>query len=530
MANILRRLKIREISGVDRGAGEGVRIMLMKREADMTPAEIAAIETYLKRNVITDAETVAKRVFSPKQRRSAAATGHAMPDGSYPIENGGDLENAVRAIGRAKNPGKTRTHIMAQARRLGMTDKVPPKWVKKAWKKYRVRALGRTAKDLGKIYAITKDAITFDNVLAEMGSTDFAEGVIEAVRDSCHALKDSIESIAEDDTLQPDARSAAISASFGQFMDHLSGIAPGNIVKAMREGAGPMSKLAKKIEKAFTSVGTGTSPNPPAKSTDIKVEDGTDPAIAGQQVRTAVDKKSLKKALKLTRKELAAEQEKCKVWKARAKAALGMTKPQADYLNHPDNDADDEEKAKFLDASAEKREKMMKANPVEAMTAKRIAALPEPVRKKLESAEANSASIAKMNEDAELVEFGKRASAVGQPAEFGANLRLLAKALGTEEERKTAYDEVLKVLDAYAAQAKAAGLFREVGKSGGTTAAGTAYDQLVAKAEEARGEFNKSVAANGKPMTAEQAFDKVYSDPANRELVNQYKNEQRRAA
>ena len=528
MTNILRRLKVREISGVDRGAGERVRIMLMKREAPMPQAVTAAVEAYLKRNVIDEAQTVAKRVFSAKERQAAVAAGHAMPGGGYPIENGGDLENAIQAVGRAKNPGKTRAHITSQARRLGMSDKIPPKWVKKAWKKYRIRGLRRTAKYLGQVAQVTKDAISFDNLLAEMGSTDFAEGVIEAVRDSCHALKDSIESITEDDTLQPDARSAAIAASFGQFMDHLSGIAPGNIVKAMREGAGPMTKLEKQLKKAFTSVGTGTNPNPPAKDGDLKTEPGTDPGNPATVVRTAVDKKALKKALKLTRKELAAAEEKCKVWKARAKAAMSMTKAQADYMNHPDNDADDETKEKFLDASPDKREKMMKAAPIEAMTARRMASLPEPVRKQLESAAANEQEVTKMRDAAELTEFTKRAADFGQPAEFGTQLRILAKGLGTTEERTAAYEAVSKVLDAYAAQAKAGGLFREVGKAGNGVA-GSAYDQLVAKATELASEVNKTAIGKAR-LTPELAFSKVYEDPANAELVRQHNAEKRRAA
>lgn len=45
MPRVLKDIKISEVSGVDRGAGEGVRVVLMKRQTegdvDMTPAEIA---------------------------------------------------------------------------------------------------------------------------------------------------------------------------------------------------------------------------------------------------------------------------------------------------------------------------------------------------------------------------------------------------------------------------------------------------------------------------------------------------------
>src|ERR1700742_3034613 len=68
---------------------------------------------------------VIKRAFSDEDRQHLAETGAALPDGSYPIENAGDLENAIRAFGRAKNPGKVKSHIISRARALGALDKLP---------------------------------------------------------------------------------------------------------------------------------------------------------------------------------------------------------------------------------------------------------------------------------------------------------------------------------------------------------------------------------------------------------------------
>jgi hypothetical protein len=101
MPTLLKDLRIDEVSSVDRGAGEGVKIMLMKRE------------------------------FSADERRSAADCGAALPDGSFPIKTVGDLENAVRAYGRAKDPAKAKAHIISRARSLGATDKLPDDWLSK---------------------------------------------------------------------------------------------------------------------------------------------------------------------------------------------------------------------------------------------------------------------------------------------------------------------------------------------------------------------------------------------------------------
>lgn len=74
---------------------------------------------------------VEKREFNQGQRDRMAESGAAMEDGSFPIANTEDLANAIHAIGRAKDPAKARAHIIARARALGMTDKLPEDWVKK---------------------------------------------------------------------------------------------------------------------------------------------------------------------------------------------------------------------------------------------------------------------------------------------------------------------------------------------------------------------------------------------------------------
>lgn len=62
---------------------------------------------------------VAAREFSDKKRANLVKKGKAMPGGRYPIVNKEDLGNAKRAIGRAKNPGKTKAWINKRAKELG---------------------------------------------------------------------------------------------------------------------------------------------------------------------------------------------------------------------------------------------------------------------------------------------------------------------------------------------------------------------------------------------------------------------------
>jgi len=75
-----------------------------------------------------ESERLEEREFSGEQREKLAGKGAAMEDGSFPIVNRGDLENAIRAIGRAKDPAAAKAHIKKRARALGLTDLLPEKW------------------------------------------------------------------------------------------------------------------------------------------------------------------------------------------------------------------------------------------------------------------------------------------------------------------------------------------------------------------------------------------------------------------
>jgi hypothetical protein len=108
MPTMLRNLKISEVSSVDRGAGEGVQILLMKR-AD-------------------EAEDYFKRTFSDAERQAAASSGAALPDGSFPIKTKADLENAIHAYGRAKNKPEAKAHIISRAKALDCADMIPDGW------------------------------------------------------------------------------------------------------------------------------------------------------------------------------------------------------------------------------------------------------------------------------------------------------------------------------------------------------------------------------------------------------------------
>ena len=79
-------------------------------------------------------EDMGKREFSTAARERMAGAGTAMPDGSFPIANRADLMNAIRSVGRAKDYGAARAHIIRRARALNAMDMLPEDWRNKATK------------------------------------------------------------------------------------------------------------------------------------------------------------------------------------------------------------------------------------------------------------------------------------------------------------------------------------------------------------------------------------------------------------
>lgn len=71
---------------------------------------------------------MASKVISKAARDEAADQGYALPDGSYPIRNKGELMRAIMSYGRAKNPAATKVHIIKRAKALGAAKMLPTNW------------------------------------------------------------------------------------------------------------------------------------------------------------------------------------------------------------------------------------------------------------------------------------------------------------------------------------------------------------------------------------------------------------------
>ena len=100
---------------------KGLAMIEVKGDKVTTPVPvIAALKAFF--------PTIAKKDFTQEERDKAAKSGAAMKDGSYPINDKGDIENAIKLYGRAKNKAAAKRHIVKRAKALGATDLLPDDW------------------------------------------------------------------------------------------------------------------------------------------------------------------------------------------------------------------------------------------------------------------------------------------------------------------------------------------------------------------------------------------------------------------
>lgn len=62
------------------------------------------------------------------ERRRLAEEGKALPDGSFPIRNREDLQDAIQSYGRAKDKDEARRWIKRRAKELNAEGELPDDW------------------------------------------------------------------------------------------------------------------------------------------------------------------------------------------------------------------------------------------------------------------------------------------------------------------------------------------------------------------------------------------------------------------
>lgn len=366
---------------------------------------------------------VTKRKFTAAERKTDAKSGAAMPDGSFPIKNAGDLANAMRLAGHAKDPAKARAHIKARAKALGLTSRLSD-----AYKR------GDTM--LGKAIALFKSFGTAKDGLAE-----------------------SIKSIVEDPAATD--KPALIDATIKQFSEHVEDT----------------------LEKALSEGESGDTSEEDEMSAALKKALGLADTASEADVLAAIGKKDAEHALALDI----------------VKAAMS-----------------DDEKSyhdKIADVDAQKKFRGMSKNDRASLMVKRDD-LPPAIAKALQENEDLKKQVAALVAKDELATFVKRAAEMGVPE---AKADVLRKAAAGD---KVAVEEVFAMLKLANTALDNSDVLKELGSTRSDT--GDEMDALKAKAAELRKSDPK--------LTEEQAFAKVYADPANRKIAAAERRKNRPAA
>ena len=63
-----------------------------------------------------------------QERRKLAEEGKALPDGSFPIRNREDLQDAIQSYGRAKDKDEAKRWIKRRAKELNAERELPDDW------------------------------------------------------------------------------------------------------------------------------------------------------------------------------------------------------------------------------------------------------------------------------------------------------------------------------------------------------------------------------------------------------------------
>jgi hypothetical protein len=63
-----------------------------------------------------------------QERRKLAEEGKALPDGSFPIRNRDDLQDAIQSYGRAKDRDEAKRWINRRAKELNAEGELPDDW------------------------------------------------------------------------------------------------------------------------------------------------------------------------------------------------------------------------------------------------------------------------------------------------------------------------------------------------------------------------------------------------------------------
>lgn len=406
MATKLRQLRINRVAHVDKGAGHGVQIVMSKRMEALSE----------------EAETYLKRDFSADERKTMADSGAAMPGGGYPIANTSDLSNAIQAIGRAKDPAATKRHIIARAKVLGASDKIPADWTGVGKKLTITHGKDGTVtfvhepepgeKTVGKRERV-EDALDL-LAIAKVGddgeslilNADDRNDRVAKLWDAGSCLAVSIASIWDDDAVDAVEKVALLSKSIEEFTTYTQDLVVDPVGKATASPAGG---------------------DPPMFTAELKkalglAETATDAECTAAVTKSIEGGKTAAEALE----------------KAQADATFGqnvakMSDKHAAFMNKDGAKMPKGGKAAFAAMSSGERDSHIAScndDGGDGMEKRFMANMPEAVKKQLEAGAEAVAKVAKLEDDAAMAKITKSLEPlkhIGDPVEKAKLIHTISK-------------------------------------------------------------------------------------------------------
>jgi hypothetical protein len=109
--------------------GDGLKYAMLAKAYGWMPSQVDALTPSQRAMALVHAASIRKADYDTADRKHLASTGAAMPDGSYPIADRADVEDAVRAVGRGNaSHDAIRRHVISRAKTLGASDAIPENW------------------------------------------------------------------------------------------------------------------------------------------------------------------------------------------------------------------------------------------------------------------------------------------------------------------------------------------------------------------------------------------------------------------
>lgn len=206
-------------------------------------------------SAIEKVATCEKKAFSDEKRAELADKGHAMPDGSYPIENASDLSNAVQAFGRHPTDA-VKAHIKKRAADLGKEDLLPDTW-KAASSKNELQKVSIGARIMANEVEKAARKGMLDHLQGLKGHADKMKAAVDGAHAAIHECAEKCMKLAGGPAFDPDTEREGGQPASGTPADTEVKAAKAEIEKLaglVQSLTAQVAALAKPVEKVTEKV------------------------------------------------------------------------------------------------------------------------------------------------------------------------------------------------------------------------------------------------------------------------------------